>query len=135
MTLTLDSSAAFELLAATDTAERQWLRKFVAGHDFVAPSVFRYELSNLVRREFARGRLSGEAATAMLRAGLAMPLTEYQFDAVLQRAWELRGSFTFVDASYIAVAEASQTPLVTLDESITRGPAVRCEIILAPPSD
>ena len=71
----------------------------------------------------------------MLRAGLTMPLTEYGIEVVVQRAWELHGSFTFADASYVAVAELTRTPFVTLDENLARGPQIRCDVILAPRSE
>ena len=78
MTLTLDSSAAFDLLVA-DTPQRNWLRQFVAGHDFVAPTLFRFELTNLIRRAFAQKQLSDTDANATLRAALSMPRTaEYE---------------------------------------------------------
>ena len=131
VTLTLDSSAAFDLLVA-DTPQRNWLRQFVAGHDFVAPTLFRFELTNLIRRAFAQKQLSDTDANATLRAALSMPLTEYSFEFALPRAWALRGSFTFTDASYIAVAEATGTALVTLDRRIARGPTVQCDIVLPP---
>ena len=67
-----------------------------------------------------------DSVTAQLNAA------EFDFEFVLPRAWELRGSFTFTDAAYIAVAEATGTAFVTLDERIARGPAVKCEIIIPP---
>jgi len=131
VTLTLDASAAFELVVA-HAPQGNWVRSVVAGHDFVVPTVFRYELLNLIRREFARGRLGSVAANSTVGVAMAMPLKEYGIDALVGRAWELRGSFTFTDSSYIAVAELTRTPRLTLDLGITRGPKVGCEIIVPP---
>jgi predicted nucleic acid-binding protein len=61
-----------------------------------------------------------------------MPVLELDFEAVLPRAWGLRGSFTFTDATYIAVAEMTGTTLLTADRRIRRGPVVRCPIVLPP---
>lgn len=131
MTLTLDSSAAYEVLAEnTPRAER--LAELLAGHDFVVPTLFRYELSNVIRRALSQGALTDHGARLLLTNVLSMPIREFDFEFVLPRAWELRGSFTFTDAAYIAVAEATGTAFVTLDERIARGPAVKCEIIIPP---
>jgi predicted nucleic acid-binding protein len=131
VTLTLDSSAAFELIGEpSPRADR--LAEFVSGHDFAVPTLFRYELSNLIRRSVAHRAVTDEGGVRMFEVILAMPLREFDFDSVFARAWSLRGSYTFTDAAYIAVAEITQTPLVTLDERLARGPAVRCQVIVPP---
>jgi predicted nucleic acid-binding protein len=131
VTLTLDASAAFALLAE-DTPERDWLRGFVVGHDFVVPMVFRFEVANLVRRHFSRTLVSGDAADNLFGLAQRLPVAEFAFDRIASRAWALRGSYSFTDASYIAVAEATRTRLVTLDSRLSRGPAVGCEIVVPP---
>jgi predicted nucleic acid-binding protein len=48
------------------------------------------------------------------------------------RAWELRGSVTYYDASYVALAELLDAPLVTLDPRLARAPGPRCEFLTPP---
>lgn len=131
MTITLDASAAYELIAEnTPRAER--LSGVVAGHDFVVPSIFRYELVNLIRRALSQQELSREGADAILQHAMSMPIREFSFDAVFPRAWALWANYTFYDAAYIAVAEATGTVLVTLDERLASGLGATCDIFVPP---
>lgn len=45
-----------------------------------------------------------------------------------------RGSYTFFDAAYIAVAELTDTVLLTVDARLAERLAVDCEIVLPPPA-
>jgi predicted nucleic acid-binding protein len=42
--------------------------------------------------------------------------------------WELRTNLTAYDAWYVALAEAIDAPLATLDSQVARAPGVRCPI-------
>ncbi|WP_367180756.1 PIN domain-containing protein [uncultured Gordonia sp.] len=42
--------------------------------------------------------------------------------------WELRSNLSGYDASYVAVAELANAPLITLDRRIGRAPGLRCEV-------
>lgn len=43
--------------------------------------------------------------------------------------WEIRSSVRTYDAWYVAVAEALDLPLATLDTRLTSAPGPRCEFI------
>ncbi len=51
-----------------------------------------------------------------------------------ERIWELRHNLTAYDAWYVAVAEALDCPLVTLDIRLSRAPGPTCAFI-TPPGD
>lgn len=53
----------------------------------------------------------------------------YAFEPVAQRVWELRSNLTAYDAWYVAVAEALELPLATLDEELARAPGPKCEFL------
>jgi predicted nucleic acid-binding protein len=131
VTLTLDSGAAYELLVE-DTERAEWLAAFVAGHDFVVPTLFRYELANLIRRALAQTALTEQGASRVLRQAIAMPAQELPFETLFRRTWELRGACTFFDASYVAVAEATGTALVTLDRRLSQSAGPRCQFVVPP---
>ncbi|WP_442790453.1 type II toxin-antitoxin system VapC family toxin [Nonomuraea sp. NBC_01738] len=46
----------------------------------------------------------------------------------IARMWELRGDLTLYDASYVALAEAEDCPLLTGDARLTAAPGIRCEV-------
>ena len=60
-----------------------------------------------------------------------LPLIRYPHDFVLSRIWELRHNLTAYDATYVALAEALEVPLVTCDRSIAVAPGhhARVEVI------
>ena len=55
----------------------------------------------------------------------------------MERAWQLRYNLTIYDAiydaSYVAVAELIEAPLVTLDLRISRVPQLRCPVAVPGP--
>ena len=49
---------------------------------------------------------------------------------LLTRCWELRDNLSFYDGLYVALAEALDAPLITLDSRLAKAPGVRAEIEL-----
>ena len=47
---------------------------------------------------------------------------------LLGRIWELRDNLTAYDATYVALAEAIEAPLVTMDRRLARAPGPRCTV-------
>lgn len=48
------------------------------------------------------------------------------------RAWQLRDSVTYYDATYVALAELLDAPLVTLDRRLAQAPGPRCTFLTPP---
>jgi predicted nucleic acid-binding protein len=48
---------------------------------------------------------------------------------VAERIWALRGNLSPYDAWYVALAEALDAPLATLDLRLGRAPGIDCEVI------
>ena len=73
-------------------------------------------------------------ATRAKAAGQSMHQSWAVLDssATVDRAWGLRGPVTVYDASYVAVAEALDTVLLTLDRKPAAAPGPRCEIRTPP---
>jgi predicted nucleic acid-binding protein len=57
-----------------------------------------------------------------------MSISRYAHTAMLPRIWELRDNVSAYDASYIALAETLEAPLVTRDARLARAPGIRAEV-------
>ena len=90
----------------------------IASFDLSAPSVAPFEAANIIRRHAAAGLVDAYLATAAHR-DLALLTVEYwPYHAVAERCWELRHNLTIYDAAFVAIAEATESPLYTLDQRL-----------------
>lgn len=89
-----------------------------------------FESSNIIRRhELARFVSADQAAQAHADL-LDLAIEQWPYQLLAPRVWELRVNLTGYDASYVAVAELSDAPLVTLDQRISRAKNLRCEVVV-----
>lgn len=106
----------------------RWATAALRGAELTAPSLLPFEASNIIRRhELAELVTADQAAQA--HADLRdLTIEEWPYDVVAPRVRELRRNLTAYDASYVALAELLDAPLVTLDRRIGRAPALRCRV-------
>lgn len=77
------------------------------------------------------GRRLDERRSAQTLTDLtALPLRHVPHLPLLARVWELRDNLSASDASYVALAEALDTVLLTADGRIKRASGVNCEIVV-----
>lgn len=101
----------------------------------MAPWLMPFEVgSSLRRRELSAQLPSADAASAHQKL-LGMPTKLWPHSRLAGRAWELRGAITYYDATYVALAELIQAPLVTLDRRLARAPGARCTFVTPPAAD
>lgn len=131
MTLVVDASVVVAGLV-DESAIGRWAEEMLAEPGLAAPALMPFEASNILRRVSLRGEV-GEDVTRLAHADLldlAVELVGYE--AIAARAWELRSTVTVYDASYVAVAEALEAPLATLDLRLARSPGPRCRFATPP---
>lgn len=128
--IVLDASAAVHLLLRTDRGA--WVEERVFGEDRRVPQLFEYEVASALRREALRGELAPSRAATALADLAQLPVTRHSPQPLLARIWELRGSLTVYDASYVALAEALDAPLVTADVRLARSHGHSAAIEVAP---
>jgi predicted nucleic acid-binding protein len=81
-------------------------------------------------RGVERGRLaSRERVTESLGLFLALPLDLHEPRALVPRVWGLRRMTTY-DAAYVALAEALDAPLLTLDGALARAVARHTDVVV-----
>jgi predicted nucleic acid-binding protein len=130
-TLVLDSSALVALLA-DDGPAGTWVAAGVENAFLAAPALAVFEAANVLRRLQLAGRLEPVEASLAHDGLLALPLQLWPYDVIAGRAWELRGTLTAYDASYVALAELIAADLVTLDHRVARASGPRCTIRTPP---
>lgn len=125
MMLVVDSSV---LVAATCDQSQvgTWAMSTMMGDDLCAPHHVLAEATNIVRRLELANLLTRLEATSALQDFLALQIELLPFEPFSDRVWELRGNLTCYDAWYVAIAEALDLPLATLDRRLTRAPGPEC---------
>ena len=88
------------------------------GETFHAPHLLDLEVTQVLRRKLMRGETDLFAARQALDNLVAFRLFRYPHAPNLGRIWELRNNLTAYDASYIALSEALDAPLLTLDRKL-----------------
>ena len=91
-----------------------------------APELVLVEVTNILRRLERIGEISRIEANGARRDLLRRDVELFPFTPFADRVWQLRHTVTSYDAWYVAVAEAFECPLATLDRRLSRAPGVRC---------
>lgn len=120
-----DASVVLDALMGAPPA-----RAAVEGRQLFAPHLVDPEVISAVRRGVAVDRLAAEDAVELLSELRRLGITRYPVYGLTARIWELRDNLTPYDASYVAVAEALECPLVTADARIAGAAGVRCPVMV-----
>lgn len=109
-----------------------WLARRLESAELYAPALLAFECSNVFRRHELGGLISPDQA-AQAHADLTdLLIALFPYEALAQRIWRLRKNLSSYDAAYVALAEALDVPLVTLDRRLAEAPGIRCRAELRP---
>lgn len=125
--IVVDASCLFEVIIDTDRAELIRSR-MTADSDHAAPHVIDIEVFSLIRRDNLAGRIDDTFAGLAVQDLRSWPGERYGHRALLDRAWELRHVVRGWDAAYVALAEALDATLITLDRRLATAHGPRCPI-------
>lgn len=119
--------ASVLVAALTDAgAIGTWAESVLAEGEIVSPHLVLAEAMNVLRRLERSRILTGTEATAAQHDLGRLDLTLVPFAPFAVRAWELRRTVSAYDAWYVAVAEALDLPLATLDRRLARATGPTC---------
>jgi len=127
--IVVDASVLAPALA-DDGEDGDRARERLRGEELAAPELIDLEVLSTLRRAARAKRLDEDRSLQALTDLAALPLRRVPHLPLLGRVWELRDNLSAYDASYVALAEALDTVLVTADGRIERASGINCEIVI-----
>ena len=118
--LIVDASALVEYLLRTERGQEVESALSSQEADLHVPALCDVEVTAALRRGILRGALAESRAEQALTAYLDLPLNRHGHQTLLPRILALRANFTAYDASYVALAERLEAPLLTADRRLAR---------------
>lgn len=130
--IVLDASAAVDVVLERGD-EGEWVASELAAAGSVhTPHLIDTEFASTLRRLVLLGEISPEHGAAALRHYRQLRLIRYPGEPLLDRIWQLRDTLTAYDATYIALAETLDAPLVTTDRRLGRARGHRANVSAFP---
>ena len=103
-------------------------RASLATERVAVPHLIDAELAHALRSRIRREEITEDQGRVALDRWTRLGLRRFAAVGMLGRIWELRENVTAYDATYVALAEALDCPLVTADGRLGRAPGPRCAI-------
>ncbi len=125
--IVIDASAAI-LGLLNDGEARSMLGEGAVACPHLADS----EVAHALRAQVLRGDVAADDAWRAVETWGRLGIERIGVQGLLPRIWELRDNVSAYDATYVAVAEALEAPLVTADGRLARAPGPRCPITVLP---
>jgi predicted nucleic acid-binding protein len=125
--IVVDASVLAPALA-DDGNDGERARERLRGEELAAPELIDLEVVSTLRRAARAKRLDQQRSLQAVTALASLPLRRVPHLPLLGRVWELRDNLSAYDASYVALAEALDTVLVTADGRIVRASGINCEV-------
>jgi predicted nucleic acid-binding protein len=133
LSVVVDSSVV--VAALVDTGDNgAWAEKILEQDHLYAPELLRVEASNVLRRLERGKEITEQEANAAFEDLMELDVELHAFEAFSQRVWDLRHNVTSYDGWYVALAEALDLPLATLDKRLVKAEGPKCRF-LTPDSD
>ncbi len=133
MTTVVDASVLVAALVEPG-GDGRWAESTLAEGNLAAPELVLVEATNVLRRIEQNKQISRVEATFAQADLLRLDVETFPFAPFAERVWALRGNLTSYDAWYVALAEALDCPLATLDRRLSRARGLVCEVIVPPRS-
>jgi predicted nucleic acid-binding protein len=127
--IVVDASIIADLLLGLGPTAGIRERLFRRGERMHAPHLIDLEVLETLRKY--RRDIGDERLGIAMEALFHVPIERHAHEPLLRRIWELRDNFRAYDASYVALAELLNAPLVTRDGRLARsaGHAASIELI------
>jgi len=131
MTLVLDASVVVAALVDAGPVGT-WADSLLGSASLAAPHLMPAEVANVLRRATAAREISADVGALALADLTGLTLALFPYQPFASRTWELRANVTAYDGWYVALAEALDAPLATLDVSLSRAAGPSCRFVVPP---
>lgn len=121
--IVVDASAA--VLALLNDGEA---RARLAEEALAVPHLADSEIVQALRSQVRRGDVAADDAHRAVNVWAQLGIQRVGSIGMLDRMWELRDNLTAYDATYVALAEALDCPLLTADQRLASAPGPNCAI-------
>jgi len=123
----VDSSVVIAALVDSGH-DGEWAEEILASGFLQAPELVLAEATNVLRRLERAKLITTPEANAAQEDLMQLDIELFPFEPFASRIWELRHSMTSYDAWYVAIAEALDLPLATLDGPLAKS-GVNCKFL------
>jgi predicted nucleic acid-binding protein len=125
----IDSSVLVAALVDGGAAGN-WAEEILFRGSLCAPELAYAESTNILRRLERAATITSAEANAAQSELMQLDIDVFSFEPFANRVWELRHNVTSYDAWYVALAEAINAPLATLDQHLARASGVGCRFLM-----
>ncbi len=130
MTIAIDASVIVAALVDTGR-DGAWAESLIASETLVAPELAMVETTNILRRLELAKKLSPLESGLAQKDLMRLDIQLFPFHPFADRIWALRKNITSYDAWYVALAEALDCPLATLDLKLAKASGIQCTLAIA----
>lgn len=131
MSIVVDASVLVAALV-DGGSDGAWAEQVLTQGQVHAPELARAEATNILRRLERANQITTPEADAAQEELMQLDMELFGFDPFADRVWELRHNVTSYDAWYVALAEALNLPLATLDEHLSKADGPTCRFLTPP---
>ena len=126
--IVVDASAILDYVMRTQAASSIEARLFAHGDSWHAPHLLDAEVVSVLRRHTLAGALSAGRAEIMLGDFAALRIDRHSHEPLLERIWRMRNNLSAYDATYVALAESLDAPLITRDRRLANAEGSRARV-------
>jgi predicted nucleic acid-binding protein len=128
LSIVIDSSVV--VAALVDSGPHgDWAEEALGSGLLLGPELVRAEATNILRHLERARLITTPEANAAQDDLMQLDIELLPFEPFASRIWELRHNMTSYDAWYLAIAEALNLPLATLDDFLGKSNGVTCKFL------
>lgn len=131
MNLVVDASMVVAALV-DNGPDGLWADELLQTAALCAPHLMPIEAANILRRAALTGDISEDNAALAHHQLISLRCELFAYEPLAERVWALRSNVTAYDACYVALAEALDCELATLDRVLSRASGLYCRFRLPP---